>query len=121
MTTQQGLRQQSVRDVTGTTGTYNEDWHALFDDEGIATGPFDQRLLIWINARLGTNYTELNGAMAAFAADEGVGSFSAIGTFTASSGAASVWRASGFGFGAPQLQTPGGNGETDEDLIILLF
>ena len=81
----QSLRQASVRAVTGTTGTYNEDWHALFDSEGIAAGPMNQRLLAWINARLGVTYTNLSDAKAAFAADEGVEQFNQIGTFDASS------------------------------------
>lgn len=81
--TNQGLRQQSVRDVTATTLDYNGDWHALFDDEGIATGTFNERLLAYINARLSASYTNVNEAMAAMAADEGVTRFSDIGTFSA--------------------------------------
>jgi len=79
----QSLRQASVRAVTGTTGTYEGDWHALFTAGGIAAGTYNERLLAWINARLAANYTELNGAKAAFAAAEGVGQFNQIGTFTA--------------------------------------
>lgn len=80
----QSLRQASVRAVTGTTGTYEGDWHALFTSEGIAAGPYNQRLLAWINARLSASYTTLSGAKAAFAAAEGVGRFNEVGTFDAS-------------------------------------
>lgn len=86
MNTNQELRQASVRAVTGTTLTYNGDWMALFDMEGIAAGPFNQRFLAWINARLSSAYTELNGAKAAFAAAEGVARFADIGVFVATSG-----------------------------------
>ncbi len=86
MNTNQELRQASVRAVTGTAYTYNGDWMALFDMEGIAAGPFNQRFLAWINARLSSAYTELNGAKAAFAAAEGVDRFADIGVFVATSG-----------------------------------
>ena len=86
---QQSLRQASIRAVTGTTYTYEGDWQALFDNDGIALGQFNERLLRWINARLGTSYTEINGAMAAMALAEGADSFQAIGTFNAASASAS--------------------------------
>lgn len=79
---QQSLRQASIRAVTSTTGTYEEDWLALFDDENIGAGTFNERLLLYINERLSASYTELNGAMAAMAAAESADSFQAIGTFT---------------------------------------
>lgn len=89
MTTQQGLRQASVRAVTGTTLDYNGDWMALFDAAGIALGPFDGRLLAWINLKLTAAYTELNGAMQALAAANGAFNFSSLGTFSASTGGVS--------------------------------
>lgn len=67
----QGNIQASVRAVTGTASTYEGDWHALFDLVGIQAGAFNGRLLAWINRQLGTAYTEINGAMAAFAANNG--------------------------------------------------
>lgn len=79
---QQSLRQASVRAVTGTTHTYEGDWHALFTSLGIAAGDFNGRMLQYINTKLSASYTEINGAMAAMAAAEGVDSFQAIGTFT---------------------------------------
>ncbi len=83
---QQSLRQASVRTVTGTTGTYEEDWHALFTSLAIADGDFNGRMLQYINTYLTTSYTEINGAMAALAANQSVDSFQALGTFTANGG-----------------------------------
>lgn len=85
----QGLRQQSVRDVTSTSGTHNEDWIALFDDAGIAAaGGFNGRMLAWINQQIAASpaHTNLNGAQAAFAAAQetaGLNRFTDIGTFDA--------------------------------------
>lgn len=81
--TNQGLRQASVRAVTGTTHPISGDWHALFDIAGIPAGPFNGRLLAWINERLGATYTEINGAMNAFAVAQGYTSWNAMGTFDA--------------------------------------
>jgi hypothetical protein len=53
-TNQEGLH-ATVRALTSTARSYNEDWHALFDDDGIAAGPFDSRMLAWINAALSTS------------------------------------------------------------------
>lgn len=83
---QQGLRQASVRAVSGTTGTYEGDWLALFDAAGIAGGTFNERLLGWINLKLSTAYAEVNGAMQALAASLSAANFSSIGTFNASTG-----------------------------------
>lgn len=86
MTWNQQLRQNSVRSVTGTSGTYEADFHALFDLAGIAAGFFNDRLKAWINGRLGTSYQFLADAMRAFAINQGATSWSELGTFTASSG-----------------------------------
>ncbi|MGY3527295.1 hypothetical protein [Bradyrhizobium sp. USDA 4452] len=82
----QELRQATVRALTGTALSYEGDWHALFDGAGIASGPFNGRLLAWINAQLGTSYVELNGAMYAFAIANGTptpDSWNGMGQFTA--------------------------------------
>lgn len=87
MTTQQGLRQQSIRDVTGTALSYNGDWEALFDLFAVPlTGGFNGRMLAYVNTRLGTSYTNLPAALQALATDVGATNFSSIGTFV--SGAA---------------------------------
>ncbi|MDB5439764.1 MAG: hypothetical protein JWM33_2191 [Caulobacteraceae bacterium] len=84
--TQQSLRQASVRAATGTANPYEGDWHALFDAAGIAPGPFDQRLLVWINGRLGIAYPDLPGAQQAFAAANGAYDWASLGAFSAGGG-----------------------------------
>ena len=64
--------QASIRSLTGTTGTYQEDWHALFDLGGIASGTFNERQLAWINAELMQTNTNLPDARAAYAAASSV-------------------------------------------------
>lgn len=80
MTTNQEGRQAAIRASTGTTGQAVEDWHALFDDAGIAAGSFNERMLAWINAELGTSYTNLNGAMWAYADNAGYDRWNAMAT-----------------------------------------
>lgn len=87
MATNQGDRQASVRAVTGTAYSYEGDFHALFDAASIPAGQFNGRMLAWINAKLGTSYTDLNGAMNALAVNQGAKSWNEMGAFTASSGA----------------------------------
>jgi len=81
-TNQEGVH-AAVRAVTGTSRSYNEDWHALFDSDGIASGNFDSRMLAWINTTLGTSYTNVNAAMQAFAVDQGFTNWSSMNTFVA--------------------------------------
>lgn len=83
---QQGLRQASVRAVTGSAETYEGDWHRLFDLAGIPAGTFDGRMLAWISLKLSVAFTELNGAMQALADYGGAFNFSSLGTFDASVG-----------------------------------
>lgn len=80
----QGLRQASVRTVTGTTQAYEGDWHALFDLWGIASGDFNGRLLAWINEYLGEAYDNANSAMQAFAESYGAYNWSSLGAFDVS-------------------------------------
>lgn len=88
----QGLRQASVRAVTGTTLDYNGDWIALFIAAGIpGSRGFNGGMLEWINLKLGTSYTSLNAAMGAFAANQGVALFDWIGTFDATTSGASSY------------------------------
>ena len=77
----QSDKQASVRAVSSTTLTYEGDWHSLFDDAGIAAGPFEARLLQWINQQLSSNYINVSEAMSAFAIDRGAVSWSALGVF----------------------------------------
>jgi|TARA_R110000744_G_scaffold286958_2_gene398219 hypothetical protein len=82
MTTTQEARQISVRGVTSTTGTYNEDWLALFTTRSAPAGQFNERMLSYINTLLSTSHTNVNAAMQALAADQGANNFSSMGTFT---------------------------------------
>lgn len=84
--TNDGLRQASVRAVTGTALDYNGDWMALFDLAGIAKGFFDERFLAWLNLKLSATYASLPSAMQALASSLGVFNFNSIGTFDASAG-----------------------------------
>lgn len=83
--TNQSDRQESVRASTGTALNYEGDWNALFDDAGIPVGAFNGRMLAWINDQLSSSYTELNGAMAAYAQDQGFDNWDSMGTFDAGS------------------------------------
>lgn len=76
----QGGVQAAIRAQTGTALPYNGDWHALFDQDGIADGPFNGRLLQWINVYLGTSYASLPQAMQAFAVDQGFNNWSSMST-----------------------------------------
>lgn len=83
---QQGLRQASVRAVTGTAETYEGDWHALFDQAEIPPGDFNGRMLQWVNLKLETAFGHLGEAMHALALAYGAFNFSSLGTFDASTG-----------------------------------
>lgn len=81
MTTAQEGRQIAVRALTGTALDYNGDWMALFDQATIPQlGGFNGRLLAWINVKLTSAFTELNGAMAAYAASQGAVNWSSMST-----------------------------------------
>lgn len=78
-TNQEGV-QAALRDVTGLAYTYNGDWHALWDNQGTAGGTYNERMLAFINDRLGTTYQSLPRAQQAFAEDQGFDSWSAMNT-----------------------------------------
>ena len=82
MATNSEAKLASVRGVTSTTGTYNEDWLALFTARSIPAGSFNERLLAYINGELSTSYTDINLALQAFAVDQDDDNFSSMGTFT---------------------------------------
>lgn len=79
----QGKKQASIRAVTGTSLTYEGDWHALFDLHSIATGTFNERLLAWINAKLASSYNNLPSAQQALAAANSAYNWDSLGTFDA--------------------------------------
>lgn len=78
----QQLRQNLVRTVTETSGTYEDDFHALFTVRSIAAGFFNDRLKAYINAQLLSNYLFLDDAKKAFAVNQGATSWNELGTFT---------------------------------------
>ena len=82
MATNSEARQASVRGVTSTTGTYDEDWVALFTERSAPAGTYNERLLAYINTKLSTSYTNLNDATQALAANQSADNFSSMGTFT---------------------------------------
>ena len=86
MSTNDGLRQATVRAATGTALTYDGDWDALFDQAGISAGPFNQRMLAWVNTQLSANYTDLTSALDAFAVSQGAPNWSSLGSFTIGGG-----------------------------------
>ena len=82
MATNSEAKQASVRGVTSTTATFNEDWLALFNARSIGAGTYNERLLAYINGELSTSYTDVNLALQAFATDQDDYNFSSMGTFT---------------------------------------
>ena len=88
MATNDGDRQATLRTSTGKALDYNCDWLARFDSNlpsAIPAGDFNGRLLAFINTQLGTSYTEINGAMHAYALSQsttGAKSFKEMGPFT---------------------------------------
>ena len=62
--------------------TYNEDWLALFNARSIGAGTYNERLLAYINNKLGSSHTDLNKALQALAVDQGDANYSSMGTFT---------------------------------------
>ena len=82
MTVLQSLTQQSIRDETGSSFSYNGDWHALFDKDGITAGDFNGRLLKWINQRLSSSHSSLGQAKHEFAVSQGYQSWGSIGGLT---------------------------------------
>jgi hypothetical protein len=67
----QSIRQAAVRNFTGTALDYDSDWHALFTQRGIASGPFNQRMLQWLNMQMATAHTDMPNALGGFALTHG--------------------------------------------------
>lgn len=82
MGTNQEERQQDIRDATSTSGNIGEDWHALFDSAGIASGSLNERLLMWINAELSASYTSLPATKQAYAENQGVANWDSLNAIT---------------------------------------
>ena len=75
----QGAMQASVEAATGSATNYNSDWEALWDLEKIPAGFWDERLLLWINKKLGVTYINLPQAMQGFADYNGAYNWASIG------------------------------------------
>lgn len=75
-------RHSSVRTITSTTGSIEEDWIAAFDDDSVAAGTFNERFIGWLQARLTSTDDNLPGLKAEFAIDKGATSWNGLGTFT---------------------------------------
>lgn len=81
MSSNQEDRQTAIRSVTSTSHDINGDWHALFTAVGATSDTtFNGRMLAWINDQLGTSYTNLPGAMHAYAANQSFDTWSAMGS-----------------------------------------
>jgi hypothetical protein len=79
----------SVRAATGTSLDYLSDWHALFTANSVAAGPWNERMLKFLNTNLGTSYARLTDAMNAFAISQGFpGGWNDMNSFTLSAAAA---------------------------------
>ena len=76
--TNQGELQESIRELTNTTNDYNGDWHALFDLEGIASGDFNGRLILWLQSKTGSSDTNLNGLKQLYAKQGGFYNWNSI-------------------------------------------
>lgn len=119
---QQGLRQASVRAVTGTSLDYNGDFSALFTLKGIAAGDFNGRFLAWLNFWLSASYDNLPGAMAAFATANNATNFGAVGTFDAGAGGGGGgYVAKAVHFDGSAWLTIDSLSSTDNGLISLVF
>lgn len=79
----QGERHASAQGISGFVGDlpYNEAFLRMFDTELVPAGTFNERLLMWINARLATTYTSLPEAQNAFAVSVGRRAWDDVGTF----------------------------------------
>jgi len=82
MATNQGGRQAGARAIGGTTLDYNGDFLAMFAAHGFSTGAFNERFLRWLNYQLGASYTNLPGAMHAYAVACGFNNWDSLNTIT---------------------------------------
>jgi hypothetical protein len=75
--------QAAVRARSGSTANldWNGDWHHLWDEEEIAAGMFNERMLAWINVELApATYTNVAEAMQAYAESLGFYNWSSMNT-----------------------------------------
>lgn len=78
MATNQSALHAAIRTSTGTAGTYNSDWLSLMAAAGFTTGPFNARMIGYLNARLVADgdanapYSSITAAQRAYAVRRGV-------------------------------------------------
>ncbi len=82
MATNQEARHLSVRNQTGTSRTYNEDWIALFDLDGVIAGTFNERFIRWLQDKLTTTENNVNNLMQEYAESKGYANWVSMGAFT---------------------------------------
>jgi len=78
--------QQSLRSRSGSALDFNSDWEAVFDGDGVPTGAWNERCLVWINQMLSSAYGDLPGAQQAFAASQGYMNWATMGAIALSGG-----------------------------------
>jgi len=78
MRTNQEARHQSIQAITGTSGSYNEDWVALFDLLGIASGDFNGRFIAWLQLATGSSKTNINDLTNEYATQLGFDNWSTV-------------------------------------------
>ena len=70
--------QQSIRTITSTSGSYNEDWLGLFDYLSIAAGTFNERMETWLRFVTSSSKTNINDLKAEYASQLGLNSWDEI-------------------------------------------
>ena len=80
--------QQSIRALTGTAGTVEGDFYALFDQESVPAGTFNERLKAWADQRLalGTPYPDIMGSLNAYAVVLGFDAWNNVNNIPAAGG-----------------------------------
>lgn len=72
MTHNQEQLQNNIQAITGTDLTYNEDWSALFDDNSIFEGAFNDRMVAYLQSVLDSSLDNLNELKALYAIRQGL-------------------------------------------------
>lgn len=88
----QGTRQGSARTIHGEAGrTHSSDFRRMFGEEVVVPAgmSWNGALLLWINDRLSTAYTNVNSAKVAFARSLGLDRWADITTIVAEGGGGS--------------------------------
>lgn len=76
--TNQGGIQSALRASTGTAHTYEGDWHAYWDSQSIAAGPFNGRMLAWIKSVYPAAPDDVQGAMNYYAIQSGFANWASM-------------------------------------------